>query len=214
MVAAALAAIGRRFYSRGWTLGTSGNFSTVVTRRPLCIAITRSGVNKGRLTAQQIMQVDAHGRTLRGVGRPSDETRLHLTLVRRVHAEAVLHTHSIWGTIASDVHAREGGVCIEGYEMLKGLRGVHTHEHREWLPILDNSQDMAALSTNVLHTLEKHHGAHGFLLRGHGLYTWGQDLDEAERHTEILEFLLEVISRREGCGLAVRKRQDSRNRPN
>jgi len=52
------------------------------------------------------------------------------------------------------------------------------------------------------------------LLRGHGLYTWGRGLDEAERHTEILEFLLEVIGRREGCGLAVRKRQHSRNRPN
>ena len=214
VVAAALAAIGRRFYSRGWTLGTSGNFSTVVSRRPLCIAITRSGVNKGRLTAQQIVQVDTHGRALRGTGRPSDETRLHLTLVRSVHAEAVLHTHSIWSTIASDVHAREGGVCMEGYEMLKGLHGVRTHEHREWLPIIENSQDMVALSTNVRHTLEKHRGAHGFLLRGHGLYTWGRGLDEAERHTEILEFLLEVIGRREGCGLAVRKRQHSRNRPN
>jgi hypothetical protein len=27
--------------------------------------------------------------------------------------------------------------------MLKGLDGVTTHEHREWIPILPNSQDMA-----------------------------------------------------------------------
>jgi len=36
---------------------------------------------------------------------------------------------------------------------------------------------------------------HGFLLRRHGLYTWGEDLAQAKRHLEILEFLLEVIGR-------------------
>ena len=42
------------------------------------------------------------------------------------------------------VHAAAGGLAIEGYEMLKGLDGVPTHEHREWLPIVDNDQDMRA----------------------------------------------------------------------
>jgi methylthioribulose-1-phosphate dehydratase len=36
---------------------------------------------------------------------------------------------------------------------------------------------------------------HGFLLRGHGLYTWGDDLAQARRHVEILEFLLETTGR-------------------
>jgi methylthioribulose-1-phosphate dehydratase len=36
---------------------------------------------------------------------------------------------------------------------------------------------------------------HGVLLRGHGLYTWGQDLREAKRHLEILEFLVEAVGR-------------------
>jgi methylthioribulose-1-phosphate dehydratase len=39
---------------------------------------------------------------------------------------------------------------------------------------------------------------HGFLIRRHGLYTWGRDLDEAKRHVEILEFLFEVIGRKRG----------------
>ena len=38
--------------------------------------------------------------------------------------------------------------------------------------------------------------AHAFLLRGHGLYTWGETIADAERHVEIIEFLLEVIGRR------------------
>jgi methylthioribulose-1-phosphate dehydratase len=79
--------------------------------------------------------------------------------------------------------------------MLKGLEGVTTHEHSEWLPILENSQDMRALADSVADTLRQHHDAHGFLLRRHGLYTWGNDLAQAKRHVEILEFLLEVVGR-------------------
>ena len=108
----------------------------------------------------------------------------------------MLHTHSIWNTILSDVYAPEGGVKIEGYEMLKGLQGVHTHEHAEWLPIVENSQDMTALADTVAVTLNRHNAAHGFLVRRHGLYSWGENLAEAKRHIEILEFLLETIGRR------------------
>ena len=80
--------------------------------------------------------------------------------------------------------------------MLKGLEGVRTHEHREWLPIVENDQDMARLSVVVRGVLEDHPEAHGFLLRRHGLYTWGNDLPQAVRHVEILEFLLEVVGTR------------------
>ena len=86
-------------------------------------------------------------------------------------------------------------MAIEGYEMLKGLSDVRTHEHREWLPIIENSQDMTALADRVGETLTQHKGAHGFLLRRHGLYTWGNDLAQAKRHVEVFEFLLETVGR-------------------
>jgi methylthioribulose-1-phosphate dehydratase len=194
-VAGQLAEVGRQFHHRQWVLGTSGNFSVVLTREPLRLAITHTGVDKGNLTAKHVVQVDEDGTPVSGSGRPSDETRLHLTLVRARGAGAVLHTHSIWATLASDTHFRRGGLGIKGYEMLKGLRGVRTHEHEEWLPIIENSQDMAALSRIVEKRLQEHPEAHGFLLRRHGLYTWGMDLAEAKRHVEIMEFLLEVIGR-------------------
>ena len=95
----------------------------------------------------------------------------------------------------SDLYAGDGGLAIEGYEMLKGLARVKTHEHREWLPILENSQDMLALADRVGDTLRQHQNAHGFLLRRHGLYAWGDDLSQARRHVEILEFLLEAVGR-------------------
>lgn len=193
--AAALADAGRRLDARGWVLGTSGNLSQVISRAPLHIAITRSGASKGQLSAAEILLVGEDGGVLDGEGRPSAETPLHLTIVRTTGAGAVLHTHSVWSTILSDRHAARGGLGIEGYEMLKGLAGVTTHTHREWVPILANDQDMGALAARVEATLAAHPDCHGFLLQRHGLYTWGRDLPDAARHVEILEFLLEVMGR-------------------
>lgn len=166
-----LAEIGRNFYNRGWVLGTSGNFSAVISQDPLRLAITTSGVDKGNLTPDHILQVDNEGKLIAGKGKPSDETKLHLTVVRSRGANSVLHTHSTWSTILSRAFAGDGGLTIEGYEMLKGLTGVRTHEHREWLPIIENSQDMSALSQTLESALARHPDAHGFLLQGHGLYT-------------------------------------------
>jgi methylthioribulose-1-phosphate dehydratase len=190
-----LADIGRGFYSRGWVLGTSGNFSAVVSREPLRLAITSTGLDKGDLAAAHFLEMDEDLKIIRGKGRPSAEALLHSAIVHSCGAGAVLHTHSVWTTVLSGAHAAHGGVALEGYEMLKGLEGVRTHEHREWLPILENSQDMAELAAAVSKTLNEQPGIHGFLLRGHGLYTWGASLQEAKRHVEILEFLMEALVR-------------------
>ena len=196
-LAAQLAEIGRQCHARGWALGTSGNFSAVVSRDPLRLAITASGVDKGTLGADEIVEIDGHGNVLAGSGRPSAEASIHLAVVRARGAGAVLHTHSIWSTILSDA-ATEGGLAIEGYEMLKGLGGVDTHEHKEWVPVLDNTQDWAAAAPRVEAILADRPDAHGFLIRRHGLYTWGRDLAEAKRQVEILEFLFEVTGRKRG----------------
>src|SRR5215467_11395312 len=168
-----LAEIGRGFYARGWVLGTSGNFSAVISREPLRLAITSTGLDKGGLTPAQFLEIDNTANVVRGDGRPSAEALLHLAIVRSVNAGAVLHTHSVSSTVLSGTHTRHGGVALQGYEMLKGLAGVATHKHREWLPILENSQDMAELADRVSRTLGQA-GIHGFLLQEHGLYTWGE----------------------------------------
>lgn len=203
-IAEQLAQVGRRFDQRGWVLGTSGNFSVVLRRDPLRLAITPSAAFKGELRADQILQIDETSGTVDGGnGRPSAEARLHVEIARTRRAGAVLHTHSIWSTTLSDHHADEGGLAIEGYEMLKGLDGVMTHEHREWIPILENDQNMTQLAGKVRGVLVAHPACHAVLLRRHGLYTWGHTLADAVRHVEILEFLLESVGR--GAELAARQ---------
>src|SRR6058998_4359008 len=158
--------LARDFHRRGWALGTSGNFSTVVEREPLRLAITASSVDKGRLTPGQIIEVDGGGRALNSTpGKPSAETLLHIAIVETRGAGAVLHTHSVWSTVLSDYHAGSGGFFIEGYEMLKGLDGVGTHDHREWLPILENSQDMEGLAAGARVLMRSNPSLHGFLIR-------------------------------------------------
>ena len=193
--AARLTEIGRDFYARGWVLGTSGNFSGVTSREPLRLVITSTGLDKGSLTPAQFLEIDEAADVVRGNGRPSAEALLHIAIARGVDAGAVLHTHSVFSTVLSGSHSAQGGIALEGFEMLKGLEGVRTHKHREWLPILENSQDMIELGERVSKTLRESPGIHGFLLKEHGLYTWGAGLQEAKRHVEILEFLMEVLVR-------------------
>ena len=183
--------IGALFAQRGWSLGTSCNYSIVLDRDPFRLLLTASGKDKRRLTRNDFVLLDGQGTQLDNSGQqPSAEAGLHLLLARLPEVGCVLHTHSVWGTLLSDLYGDAGGFWIEGYEMLKGLRGITTHETRHWVPVVPNNQDIPALVRSV--------GAvtHGFLIRKHGLYTWGRDLDEALRHLEIHEFLFEVVARR------------------
>lgn len=191
-----LAEAGREFYRRGWVLGTSGNFSMLLARKPLRICVTASGIEKGNLDETNFLELDDDAEILQGFGKPSAETLLHLTIYRFMpKARSILHTHSVWGTILSDHFFEQGAINIDGYEMLKGLSGVSTHEHHEKVPIIENSQDYIALSHVIENVVRDNDGIHGIYLRRHGLYTWGESVAEARRHVEIFEFLFEVLGR-------------------
>jgi methylthioribulose-1-phosphate dehydratase len=183
-------------HARGWATGTGGNFSRVLTREPLRLQMAPSGLDKGRLTADTLITVDAGGQVVTGSGKASAETLLHLALVEAAGAGAVLHSHSVFGTVLSQHFAAAGAVTFSGYEMQKGLAGITTHDSTVHLPILPNTQDMQVASDTVRqHLASGRTFPYGLLLAGHGLYAWGGDLFSANRHLEILEFLLEVTYR-------------------
>jgi len=195
----ALRDVGAMFFQRGWSVGTSSNYSVVVSRSPIELIVTASGLDKGRLQGHHFARVDADGLPVSDhQPRSSAETLLHVEIARHTPAGAILHTHSVWATLLSDIHFSEGGFTIEGYEMLKGLAGIETHEARVWVEIFDNTQDIPALAKQISDRFQDPERplARGFLIRNHGLYTWGQDVAAARRHVEIYEFLFEVLGRR------------------
>jgi len=196
---ASLRDIGRRFYERGWSVGTSSNYSVVTRRDPLELLVTASGMDKGQLTDRDFVRIDSEGLpSLDSQPKSSAETMLHVALAHELEINSVLHTHSIWGTLLSDVYFEQGEIQIEGYEMLKGLRGITTHADRVSIRIFENTQDIPVLADEVARLRKENDPAisQAFLIHRHGLYTWGRTVDEARRHVEILEFLFEVVGRR------------------
>jgi methylthioribulose-1-phosphate dehydratase len=183
---------------RGWVPATSGNFSFRDAGSGR-IFITASGLDKGSITSVDLLEIDADCNILAGAGRPSAETSLHGVIYRgRPGTGAIFHVHTVWNTLLSDWFASAGAVPLENYELLKALAGVDTHEHRELVPILENSQEYVGLALELEAALCNYPAAHGVLLRRHGLYTWGESVASARRHLEALEFLFEVESRRMG----------------
>ena len=194
---AAMAAI----HARGWCDGTGGNFSCVQQRDPLQLLMAPSGVDKGQVQPADLIVVDGAGQVLEGTGKASAETALHLEIVGRCGAGAVLHTHSQAATLLSR-HSLvapnrrpgpepkgDGVVLVEGLEMLKGLEGISTHASAIEIPVLANDQNLPRLSQRAGPLLGD--APQGLLIAGHGLYAWGPSLSQAIRHLEILEFLLE-----------------------
>jgi methylthioribulose-1-phosphate dehydratase len=83
------------------------------------------------------------------------------------------------------------------YELQKAFAGIGSHESQVEVPIFDNDQDIARLAAKVQPWLDQHPDCVGYLIRGHGLYTWGAQMSDALRQIEAFEFLFE-------CELKVR----------
>jgi methylthioribulose-1-phosphate dehydratase len=172
--------------ARGWVPATAGNLS--IKLDPQRIAITRSGRHKGFLEADDIIMVDEAGIALTPGARPSAETLLHCQIYATFpDVGAVLHGHSIAATVLS--MATDAALEFTGYEMLKAFGGQGTHATTLVLPVLDNDQNMLAL-TERLAPILKAGVPMGYVLRGHGVYAWGPDMKTAAVRLEALEFLL------------------------
>lgn len=186
---AEIIAVGGRLDQRGLAPATAGNYSMRLDDGS--VAVTVSGAHKGRLTPDQVMRVDMDGAALDGK-KPSAETLLHcLVYAIDPGAGAVLHTHSVAGTVLSRALAGRPAIVLEGYELLKIFPGTPTHDVRIEVPLVDNSQDMAALAAELrLLLLAPPSRIPAFYIGGHGLYAWAPTMDGAEYLTEACEFLL------------------------
>jgi methylthioribulose-1-phosphate dehydratase len=185
--AAKIVAVGRRLGQQGLAPATAGNYSQRLPDGT--IAVTVSGAHKARLAPDQVMRVDADGAPLDGK-QPSAETLLHcLVYAIDPTARAVLHTHSVPGTVLSRATPSDA-IVLAGYELLKIFPGLDTHEVSVLLPLVGNSQDMVALADELRpRLLGQSPLLPAFYIRGHGLYAWGPSLDAAEALVEACEFL-------------------------
>lgn len=177
---------GRFLFDRGWVPATSGNFSARLPDGN--IALTVSGRHKGRLTRDDILVADKDGKSL-DARKPSAETPLHVELYKgNKDVGCVLHPHTISSTVLSRVCG--AAVTLTGYELLKAFPGIDTHNTTMNVPIFANDQDTVRLGRSVAVYMQQHPRLAAYIIREHGFYTWGRDVDAALRHVEALEFLL------------------------
>lgn len=181
---------GRFLYDRGWSPATSSNYSARIDSDH--IAITVSGRHKGQLAAGDVMVVDLNGNPVQSNCKSSAETLLHTVLYQVFpDAGAVLHTHSVKATVLSRLIPPGQSLELEGYELQKAFAGVTSHEGRLSVPVFDNTQDIPALAEQTGEWFRAHPEQPGYLIRGHGLYTWGATMADCLRHVEAFEFLFE-----------------------
>ncbi len=180
---------GRFLYGRGWSPATSSNYSARLSATEALLTV--SGKHKGQLGLDDVLATDLSGNSLEPGKKPSAETLLHTQLyLWRPEIGAVLHTHSVNATVLSRLTPGDS-IEFEDYELQKAFSGVSTHASKVRVPIFDNDQDIERLAAKVQPWLEAHPDCVGYLIRGHGLYTWGARMSDALRQIEAFEFLFE-----------------------
>ena len=128
---------------------------------------------------------------------PSAETLLHLQIYRHFpEVRVVFHPHSVNATVLSRLCGDT--LILQDYEILKAFPGIDSHDGEVLVPVFENDQNIARLADKVAARLLQLHKVHGYLIRGHGFYTWGDSMEDALRHVEAFEFLFDCELRLRG----------------
>ena len=181
-------------YERGYVVSNDGNVSARTERGT--ILVTPSGVGKGRMTPDMLVETDLDGNILSGDRHPSSESKMHWMVYReRPDVMAVVHAHPPLSTTFA--------ICRrplkERYlaEMVVGLGEVPVTE-------------FAMLSTeevpNSVKPFVQDHSA--VLLANHGALTWGPSLLSAFDRIETVEQTAKVYYYVSQLGGGVEMTQD------
>lgn len=179
--------------THGWMRGTAGNVSAVLTHDPLRLAVTASGLDKGSLLAEDIVEVDELGSLVETTShKPSAESELHARIAGLTKANAVVHVHNVASVLAGDLFPQ--GVTLSEIEMLKGI-GRPAHDIETTIPVIRNSQNMKQLGDWFEDAFNPEVPV--VIVAGHGLYVWGKTVRQARHFTEAADWLLELaVARR------------------
>jgi len=172
--------------ARGWVPATAGNFS--VRMDETRAALTASGGDKGQLDVSGVIEVEIEGPKH---PRASAEGPLHLHRYGAApEIGAIAHCHPLAAVVLSRRYEKAGKIILEGWELQKAFAGETTHDRALEVLVVPNDQDTERLANLVEERLPKTASAPGYLIAGHGLYTWGRNLAAVKRHMEAFDHLL------------------------
>jgi L-fuculose-phosphate aldolase len=162
-------------YNKGLTPGKSGNISCRFYDDGISkVAITKSGISKGRVGVKDIITVDMNGTVLDGVGKPSSETFMHLGIYNeRKDINAVVHTHS--------PHAAGFSMSEKELKRLEGFGPIDN----PYIPSVKYFKPGSIDLANDTAEMMKNEDA--VILKNHGIVAAGIDLNEATILAEFIE---------------------------
>ena len=176
---------------RGLVMATFGNVSGIDREQGIVI-IKPSGVPYGELSPDNLAAVDLEGRVVAGDLIPSSDTPTHLGLYRGFPGiGAVVHTHSRCAT-----------AWAQAWRSLPCLGTTHADTFRGEVPctgIIGDEQISgdyeAETALQILDTFQgyDYREVPGVLVAGHGPFTWGRTPEAAVYHSQILEYISEMV---------------------
>lgn len=198
-----LAQLVRILNIQGHNPATSGNYSLRSQTSPDIALVSESGIDKSKFTEHNFLPIYYQTREMHPDykvlnRKSSDETDIHLTIYQVTKANCVLHSHMLDSLLFADLFAGKQFATIKNLELLKGFKGVKTHELEINIPLFENTQDIRALAEDIKPAILSSQNSYGLLLRGHGLYVWGETVEEAKRHLEVFEYIFRYYIRSKG----------------
>lgn len=187
-----LAELVRKLNTTGHNPATSGNYSHRSDETPDYAFVSESGIDKSIFSENHFIPLNIHTKEKHDFykGRKSsDETDVHLAIFQATKANCVLHSHMLEALWFADLFKGKSYADLTGLELLKGFKGVTTHEISIRIPIFDNTQDIESLAENIKPSLILDENNYGVILRGHGIYVWGDTVSQAKRHLEVFEYI-------------------------
>ena len=165
----------RRCGAQGWCPATLGNISLLSSESGR-VYIKKSGADLSRIELADILALDLNGNVLAGKGTPSIEMSLHLGIYKaRKHVKSVFHVHPPFAT-AYAVAGKKMPMATEAAKLILGD-----------VLLLPSSPPGSTKLASVVAKGFKAPKVKAALLRGHGLVTVGENLENAYQTTALVE---------------------------
>ncbi len=192
----------RQFYAQGWVSGTGGGISV---RDGQTVYVAPSGVQKERLSPEDLFTLDRDGTLLTAPANPAFRqsacTPLFLKAYALRDAGAVIHSHGVFAMLATLLHGGRRDVFeVTHLEMMKGIVGTGYHDVLQ-VPIIENTAHECDLADALGDAIRRYPNANAVLVRRHGVYIWGKDWVEAKTQAECYHYLFEAAVRMTAMGL-------------
>lgn len=173
-----LVEICHKVYVKGFVAAYDGNISSRTENNT--VLITKSGICKGNVTVNDIIEIDLNGKIISGKGKISTEHKIHLyAYQKRKEVNAVVHCHPVYATVFALI-----GEGLEKHYLPELLLTIGK------VPLCK----YATPSTKqVPESLEPYiNYSWAMLLQNHGAVTLGKTLDDAYFKMEKLEHAAKI----------------------